>query len=290
MSTTYNNISELGSRANIIHKSISDYRGGVKDVFIYEDHRTILNILTGLKKVKQLSEPPNLIMFDRHDDYCNVQVDEKLNRLSELSKDLEIEKVNQFVEFELNPLDDDWVKAGMELGVIGDCILFNEQNSNIGYKEEYDTRNFGQKTMYNAGDIWNSLRSRGNLGDAVKSENFEDLHNALDWHFSERRFAFKSERKKFVLDFDLDCFTVDIYGKTYSLPHNILLEKLTDRIYSDYHSYFSSADFIKDLISDAEIITICSEVGCSGGIREAQKIFNSIDVILFDEQLGGQKF
>jgi len=43
---------------------------------------------------------------------------------------------------------------------------------------------------------------------------------------------------------------------------------------------------MKELISNSELTTICFESDCCGGIRQSQKIFNMVDEILFDNEIG----
>lgn len=54
----------LFGRNNIICKSYVD-----KNIYIYEDHRTILNILQTVKEAGIFSIPSTLICFDKHDDF-----------------------------------------------------------------------------------------------------------------------------------------------------------------------------------------------------------------------------
>ncbi|MEO8086224.1 MAG: hypothetical protein ABI763_05370 [Bacteroidota bacterium] len=277
--------SEIGNRANILHKYVSS-----KEVVIYEDHRTILNVLHKLKEANKIDSSLNLIMFDAHDDFCNLRPN-ALSKIKGLLKGLTDKKLSSFVEFELNGLDDDWVKAGMELGLIGDCILFNSTESSIRLKEEYETKDFGKKKFFNLGEVWSTMGSRGCLGDIVRSDEYKELWESLDWEYSnDNIFDFKKERKKYVFDIDLDCFTTKIFEKTVAIPQRILNQKFKELRRSDTNYYTNSLQFVKRLIEDAELVTICMESDYCGGIREAQDIFNSVDLLFFDGELGKGKF
>ena len=58
---------ELSWRTNI---NTYTFRG--KHIILYDDHRTLLNILFEAKKLGEFAETPNLIYFDLHDDACTL--------------------------------------------------------------------------------------------------------------------------------------------------------------------------------------------------------------------------
>lgn len=55
---------KLAQRANINHYTIFTDYGVEKDVLIYDDHRTLLNILFEIQKNKWIDGIPNLFYFD----------------------------------------------------------------------------------------------------------------------------------------------------------------------------------------------------------------------------------
>jgi len=270
---------EIAFRSNINHKVTSE-----NDVIIYEDHRTILNVLYHLKEKRNISESLDLIMFDNHDDFCHPRPS-AIRKVSNFLKNPTKEKLNKIVEFDLNSLDDDWVKFGMELGLIDNVFLFNSNESSVSFREEYKTKKFGTKYLYNIGDVWAALGYHGILNDPIKRE-YQPLWDDFGWELKEGKFAFKNPRKKFVFDIDLDCFSTSIMDKTIAIPEEIIIPKLTEYQNPSYHFYYSSQLFMKDLIKESEIVTICYENGCCGGIRQAHKIFNMVDEILFDNEIG----
>jgi hypothetical protein len=272
-------IYEISQRANINHKITS-----TNNVVIYEDHRTILNVLFHLKEKRKIEEPLDLVMFDNHDDFCHPRP-AALKKLSSFLKKPTKEKLNQIVEFDLSSLDDDWVKFGMELGLIGNVFLFNSDESNVHFREEYETKKNGTKYLYNLGDVWSALGYHGLLNDPIKSE-YKQLLTDFGWELVEGKYRFSQNRKKYVFDIDLDCFSTRILDKTIAIPEDIIIKRLTKFSHPSYHYYYSSQNFMKDLIKDSELVTLCFENGCCGGIREAHKIFNMVDYILFDNELG----
>lgn len=272
-------VSGISLRNNIIHKITTDY-----DVIIFEDHRSVINVLYHLFEQRKYKEPLDVVMFDYHDDYCQP-TQETLKKLYKFLKKPSKEELNKIVEYDLNPLDDDWVKVGMELGLIGNVFLFNAEQTFIGFREDYRTKNFGTKYLYNVGNVWAALGYHGILNDPIKSE-YQQLWDDFGWELNEGKFHFKEGRKKFIFDIDLDCFSTRVLDKTIAIPEEILIPKLTEYGNSYFHYYSNSQEFMKELIKDSEVVTLCFENDCCGGIRQAYKIFNMVDEIFFDNQLG----
>ena len=273
-------IQDIAQRANINHKNTSE-----NEVVIYEDHRTILNVLYHLKTKRNIEEPFDLVMFDNHDDFCEVKPSTK-KRITNFLKKPSVEKLYQIVEFDLSTMDDDWVKAGMELGLIGNVFLFNSEKCSIRHEAAYVTKKFGTKYLYNVGDVWSALGYHSILNDPIKTE-YTQFWTDFGWELQEGYFRFSNNKRKFIFDIDLDCFSTQILDKTIAIPEDVLIPKLMDFSRPQYHYYHNSKDFMKDLIKDSELVTICFENGCCGGIRQAHKIFNIVDYVLFDNELGG---
>lgn len=272
-------IFDISYRTNILHKDIS-----INEVTIFEDHRTILNVLFHLRTKRNYTEPLDLIMFDKHDDFCDISPDAK-RKITYFNKKPSYEKLSEIVEFHLSSLDDDWIKAGMELGFIGNVFLFNSTDTSASLKETYKTKQFGVKKLYNIGNIWAALGHHGILNDPYKTE-YEELRADFGWKLENGTYRFREERRKYVFDIDLDCFTTEIYGETIAVPEDILVSKLNEIKKQHYHNYHSSQHFMSELIMDSEIVTISLESDCCGGIKQSQKILRILDTILFQNQLG----
>lgn len=272
-------IHDIALRANINHKTTSE-----NEVIVYEDHRTILNVINHLKTKRNIVDALDLIMFDNHDDFCKPRLS-ALKKVTHFLKNPSFEKLYHIVEFDLNGLDDDWVKMGMELGLIGNVFLFNSDESSVHFRQAYKTKKFGTKYLYNVGDVWSALGYHGKLNDPIKTE-YSELWSDLGWELVEGKFRFSNNRNKFILDIDLDCFSTRILDKTIAIPEELMVFRLKEYQNPTYHYYYNSERFIKDLIKDSELVTICFENGCCGGIREAHKIFNMVDYVLFNNEIG----
>jgi len=279
-------IYELCQRANVNIKPIQRNHD-TSYVAIYEDHRTILNVLYFLKtnNVADIKFPIDIFMFDNHADNCPPSED-KLKKIKKYSSNLPtINKFWDFTEFDLCGLDDDWVQTGMQLGFINNVFLFHSTESGIDKVKEYKTR-FGTKKIYNLGEVWNAM----SILDSNMID-YEGLRKDIGWIFleSEGRFEFQPQNN-FILDFDLDCFAITLLNETTEIPEvkaiaeEILIQKFTEELQN--HTFPNSASFVKELIEKSIMTTICFEHTYCGGVRESMKIFNTIDYLFFDGEIG----
>lgn len=268
------------------HTNIEVYYYNSKNIILYDDHRSILNVLFEAKKIDFFEKTPNLIFFDRHDDACNPDI-----KLKELLKKWNVKNIKDvpsrdfwsFVEFDLGGRDDDWLLAGMELDLIHHAVVIGQkENSNIkDMNFEFKSSNGILHEMFDIPHLNDSLNCRGCLGDSViKYPYYEKVRNIFEYnkppYDSFPKFS-KEVTYPFVLDFDLDCFTTDCEGKQYAWPEMIFKEKYYDNENVHYFMY--------NLINRSSLITICREPQCCGGIGESNKILGYLDKYFFDCQL-----
>lgn len=261
---------ELSWRTNINTYNFRD-----KHIILYDDHRTLLNILFEAKKLGEFTETPNLVYFDLHDDACTLlpksQLLEQMG-VTDLSEATS-KQFWSFVEFDLGVLDDDWLLTGMELDLIKNAILIGqEENHHIqDMRGRYMSEDGIEHELYSISHLRYSLNNRGCLGDSlIKEPYFQNVRDILQYH--QGRFD-KEGIKPFVLDFDLDCFTTECREKTYAWPEDIFR--------MEYIEDYGVRYFMETLLDRASFITICREPDCCGGIGEANKILNYLDKYFF---------
>lgn len=265
------------------HTNIEVHHFHDKYIVLYDDHRCILNALFEAKKLKLFNMPPNIIFFDRHDDACNPDI-----RKQELFEQWNVERIEDvsskdfwsFVEFDLNVLDDDWLLAGMELGLISHAVVIGQyENANMRSKDhKYKSTDGVVHEMYNIPHLNHSIDSRGCLGDSIiKQPYYENIRDIFEYNqppYGRYDKFSKEATKPFVLDFDLDCFTTDCEGNTYAWPEAIFKEKYFDNNNVQY--------FMQRLIDRSSFITICREHECCGGLGESNKILGYLDKYFFE--------
>lgn len=265
------------------HANIETYVFDDKYIVLYDDHRSILNVLFEAKRLDLYKKTPNLIFFDRHDDACNPNIYSK--ELFEKWKINKIEQVSSrdfwtFVEFDLNELDDDWLLAGMELGLINHAVVIGQtENTNIqSINNKYVSSNGDEHKLYDISHLNWSIGNRGCLGDnVIKESYYDDVRNIFEYNQPPygRYDKFSQEvSNPFILDFDLDCFTTECENRIFAWPEEIFKEKYVknDNVYS----------FMHRLLKRASIITVCREPSCCGGIGESNKILWYLDNYFFD--------
>ncbi len=277
-------ISDLSKRCNINTKQTYN-----SEVVIYEDHRTILNVLYFLKANQLANFPIDLFMFDDHDDFLRPS-DGALERIAEFNANAPTEREFwSFTEFDLRTLDDDWVKAGMELGLINNVFLFHSSDASYTFSETYQTQSFGEKRVYNLGTVWDALTFHGCLDDFSNEAEYGRLWEDMGWIKNGNKFEFVRENN-FILDFDLDCFSTFILDKSYAIPEEILIKNFEEYRRSENHYYGKATMFVKKLIEESVLTTVCFENNSCGGFRESHKIFETFDYLFFEGEIGGQKF
>lgn len=273
-------IRDLSKRSNI-----NTIRTQNSEVVLYEDHRTILNVLYFLKLNELAVFPIDLFMFDDHDDFEKPS-DNALESITEFNAAAPTEREFwSFTEFDLNPEDNDWVKAGMELGLINNIFLFHSTQASYNFSETYQTHNFGEKKLYNLGRTWDALAFNCRLDDFSNGATYGQLWEDMGWIKNNGKFEFRRDNS-FIADFDLDCFSANILDKNYAVPSEILITKFEEYIRPHNHYYIKATDFVKELIEKSVLTTVCFENIFCGGIRESHKIFETFDYLFFDGEIG----
>ena len=279
----------LSQRSNInVYNYHENCRREVEDrrIILFDDHRTILDVLYfALQEGHFNGDVPSIISFDYHDDSVGLssEVRQRANSLrNSCSVKRNDEKIWQFVEFSLGGMDDDWVRAGMELGLIKHYIGFGHHcsanNIDQGF-EQYRSLDEVMHHLYSNGHLDGELGNRGVIGD--ESYGWQQKRNDLldDIQYHHRHFD-EGDIKPFVLDIDLDCFSTDCFDHTIAWPEAIFIERYQNPKVSSFIHY---------LINRASLITICRETGCCGGVGEANRILELLDYFWFDGALKTQR-
>lgn len=266
---------ELQGRVNVrIRKTVDDQL-----VFIYDDHRWILNVLFTLYKNRI---HPNLIYFDAHDDAARCRTKSELLRCLGVEElpDASLKQFSAFVDFDQRVDDGGWLSTALELNLIGDVV-------NIGSRYKANIQQMNGSYVSEAGDMHNvfelasdleyELGCRGALGDLQK----EDEYCKLRDFFGINKYYNNKVRVKspYVLDFDLDFFTIS--------SDNDRLHGWTEKVLQ-YHFplYSKQYNFLRDLIRGASIITICREPDYCGSLGDSNRILEMLDSYFFEGYLG----
>ncbi len=275
----------LAHRSNIIVRTVRE-----KPVLLYEDHRTSLAVLDHAKRHGVVSAPPTLVLFDRHDDAKPPQCgDDRVQavRNAQLSQ----QDFWQFVEWDLSPLDDDWVRVAMDLGLVGDLILIGAGDTpNIDAMDE-SYRNSAGTThrIFKVSHLWEGLGYQGWLSDSARRRELQPLWDLLGW---DPRTGFSKDPPPLVVDIDLDCFTLDgPSGEPLGWPDATFLELFTGPPTSGPLAHrWSPTEFLQELILRSAYVAIAREAGCCGGIAESDRLLQLLDLTVFGGNLRPSKY
>jgi hypothetical protein len=272
-------MNELDYRSNIIARKVFK-----KDVFIYEDHRYILNILSSAFHSKILTEAPTLVYFDKHDDGKDSTV--PIDRIKQVRNNVNnLKEMWSFVEWELSTQDDDWLKVGMELGLIGDAILLgcNDASNFEDFRNIYKDHLGVEHLIFNVGHIWSGLSHQGWLVDRAQRNKYSEIWDLLGIENNQRISIDPEKQKtKVILDFDLDCFTTSFLEDTLPWQYEYFKKYFYKPCGRDYNR---PKEFIDKLIRTSEFITIARETDYCGSFQNNAQIFDSVNDIIFDNEL-----
>ena len=280
MSEVQASLGRLTQRVNVMTRYPND-----KLVIIYDDHRWLLNVLFKIQKDGLLPGPPKLVFFDSHDDAGQTQKKSELLALIGVEKVLDAtEKTfSSFVDYDIRTDDGNWLSVACELNLVSDAVVIGDKYShNIeAMNGIYMSEDGVEHRLYNlSGNLDFELGCRGSLGDHAREDEFRDIRAFFNSRYGYNH-AQIGEMTPFVLDFDLDFFTLDTNEGTLAWPQHVWQKH--------FHSFSSGAQMMRDLINKAMVITICREpdyCGSIDGIAGSNYNLQNLDNYFFEGQLG----
>lgn len=268
---------ELDGRVNVMTRETERKQL----VVIYDDHRWLLNVLFAVNK---LTERPDLIFFDAHDDAAKCE--KKSELLAKIGIDnlmnASAKQFSAFVDYNQREDDGGWLTTAMELNLIGDVVnIGNRYNDSIrsmngSYESEDGIKHGVWELSY---DLKHELGNRGKLGDSCKENENRALRNFFGIEHSYSDLNSVMMTKPYILDFDLDFFTISC---TDDSSHG-WTERILNR---HFPTYSKQDDFLRMLIHNAMVITICREPDCCGSIGDSNRILCLLDRYYFKGALG----
>ncbi|TSA27629.1 hypothetical protein D4R71_01855 [bacterium] len=267
-----NKLSDFAQRTNI-----ETFTYHEKTIFIYNDHRMILNAIYFAIKNRLIPDIPNVFYFDSHEDSCipKKNVLEKAKSFNIV--DTSIEAFNSIVEYEMNPNDDDWVKTGMAFNIIKNSISIGTAQRDRPYDKYIDNKSITHHIIH-IPKLSSALSTRGVLGDHVLKEDYYKIARDL-FNYNNGLKKFGPETEPFILDFDLDCFTGLFCENQMAWPGPIFKNEFTMKV--GYDNDISPLDFVDELIKRSLFITICMEPYYCGGYGESFKVLSYFDKYFF---------
>ncbi len=250
-------------------------RDGVPYI-LHEDHRWVLPIVHFAQENGFLPRPCTVVMYDRHTD-SRDPFSRCGDELQKLRLEPSLQGIVSLCENHLLRVDDDWLKAGMQLGLFGDAVIFGSDQDVIGGAAYTDDAGEAHRL------ISTRLFPRHTLGDALLALDGPQLRwEILGWEVTCKSGLFLPDRPKVFLTIDLDCFAIPWDEYTFAWPNKMFEgEFSTEKTKIDWNG----RDYVKGLASKAGLVAIAREHGCCGGTEDAETILQKLIHYGFDGQL-----
>jgi hypothetical protein len=253
-------------------------------VVIHDDDRWLLPVLLAAQQDKLLPQPALLVNFDQHEDAANLR---KGLGLIPSVRENGYPKA-EFIELVRNHLannDDDWIKAGMELGLISDAVAYGVTQ---GHNTEpiYTDHLGGSDRLFLECELpGDALAHQGSLSDLACAQSLGNYWETIGWEHKGGRFGFREDLPRIILNIDLDCFAM--YWRGYRFPWE---EEVYNKEFHTASDRFSTkgltgADFFRGLVKRAGVITIAREPTFTGGKEKGAVILRRVGDYLFGGEL-----
>lgn len=224
----------MGLEELVALDGLKTFRYGEKEVWLHEDHRWVLPMVFEAQERGWLPRPVRVVLFDRHTDAAEP---------AKFATKLSFEGVMRACKEDLSRHDDDWIVAGIRMGLLADVFVFGvEDRMGELPKAVGDFGIFGRYEM------------PGNLGELGKR-----AQEVLNW-----------DESPILLDIDLDCFAYAYRDRVMAWDDSV------------FQSEFGpSLEMFQKLIGRAGLVTVCREAGCCGGEENADRIWSLVQRHLF---------
>lgn len=262
---------------------------GKSDCLLHKEHRWVLPIIFYKQQKKILPHPCTLVTFDAHQDTLDPSCSCKEDILRIRKSGITFNEIVHLCQEKLRKCNDDWIKAGMELGLIGDAVIFwAGEEPNIGNLENLKEFKGLQGNIHKIkllGLPGTELKCQGDLSDTARWESLSELWKILGWQYNSQ-FSFTEDERKILLDLDLDCFIVRWKG-CYRFPWPDEVFKKEFRVQSKHQTTlgWTGKDFVDGLVNRAALLTIAREPDCCGNNKKANQVLGKVNYYLFDNKL-----
>lgn len=231
---------------------------GQKPVFVFKNHRTSFYYWCKARKEFGISDSFFVVTLDRHNDLFPL-LPEKKTEIQALDLN-DLVKVKNFVKNKLKKLNDDYIIAAMEAGLIGDILIMSSEPT--GIKEYTDSASVKHKIFH---CFWPGDLSgfRGLLTDTATERNREII-TSIGYD--------ENGNPNVVLDIDLDFFTYYYCDNTYVIDEE------------NFKDIFSDDSLIWWIYDKARLITIAKEPGACGSTLNSERILKLLNKYFIQRQ------
>lgn len=253
---------------------LKQFRFGEKRLHLHEDHRWVLPLIWQAQQDGSLPAPVKIVLFDRHPDAATPENLEALHKARQAG--LTLQSVLSLCENTIGPHDDDWIVAGIHLGLIESVVIFGVDDRTGELPKRLENG-----LILGRYDLPGKLLApREDLADLSRASRLRNFWDALDWDPTLP--GFRPNTPPILLDIDLDCFAYAYRERV--LPWDAVL--FENEFAVDYSaSRWTGQRFFDQLVQRAGLITVCREAGCCGGEDNADQIWALVAQHLFEGKL-----
>jgi hypothetical protein len=233
-----------------------------------------------------IDTPVTLITFDAHNDHVTPGCIDQLRRTRESY--LTVEILGDLCNQKLSKNDDDWIIAGMELGLIGDAVTLGVSTrvGEAGINKEHTDHLDAVHQIATATHPGDEFEHQGRLSDIFRRDMCHRLWDILDWkHVPRGRFDFLETARPIWLDIDLDAFVMRWEDFTFPWPDEVWRVRYCTPSQCSTTQGWTGQAFFEELLRRAVLLTIATEPSCCGGQEKAQMVLSSLNQFLFAGKL-----
>jgi hypothetical protein len=259
---------------------------GNKNCHIHKDHRWVLPIIFEAQENKLLPRPCTIISFDYHHDSFDPKC---LDEIKEIRRrGIRLDSIIALCRDSLAKEDNDWIKAGIELGLLKNGIIFgchdcfDMRDKLIGFNDHRGN----EHSIRLLGDIYSELLYQGQLSDISQHSYLKPIWDLLSWGpMRDYTFGFSPNDEPIFLDLDLDCFCVHWEDFKFPWPEEVYGERFFRNSNYDSTANWNGILFFDELLKRAGNISISREPDYCGGEIKAQKILEDVIRLLFHNNI-----
>jgi hypothetical protein len=257
--------------------------------YVHEDHRFVLPLIFSSQQERRLPQPCKIIMFDRHHDALVPREQAVLGEVAAMRQNgFSLDDLIAFCNESLCRQDDDWLKAGMGLGLISDGVVFGVENRGNADLESF-TDSAGTQHLFKILSRFPgpALEHQGELSDLARANEFRPIWEILDWeHIPQNGFRFNPHRERILLDIDLDAFVMCWSDYVFPWPEEVFEDRFLKLSNSVNAEGWTGKWMFQELLQRVGLLTVAREPQCCGGQKKAREVWRKMNKFLFD---GGLK-
>lgn len=258
--------------------------------FAHDDHRFVLPLVHYGQDRGQLPRPCKVVMLDQHHDALAPRSEDAPMAIRRLRQNgITHDSLLRLTTDDLSALDDDWLRAGMELGLFSDAVIFGtDQTLEENPFAFEDHMGVGHHIYISSVLPGECFGLQGSLSDAARGYATKPLWELLEWNIQEHGFGPPAD--KLFLTVDLDAFVMPYEEFTFAWRPEVWEKRFLKE--ADYlaSTGWTGKRFVRELLGRVGLMTIAREPAGCGGEAEMMQIFRDFNRYVFDgaiKEIGG---